>query len=147
MSMRNQRGFTLLEILIVLVILAVLAGLAIPAYTTTVERSRAQEAYAVLSVLRESMQRYYAINGTYVGATFTPGNPGVTTIDYTPPTAGVQANGTTSLFTYSITGVPAANTYQFTATRTPAPPAPIGASTVVVDQSGARTDLNTGAYR
>ncbi len=43
---KNKKGFTLLEILIVLVILAVLAGLAIPAYQSAVEKSRAQEAVA-----------------------------------------------------------------------------------------------------
>lgn len=59
---RSRRGFTLIELLIVLVVLGALAGLAIPAYISTVEKSRRQEALSALSSTRDSLLRAAALN-------------------------------------------------------------------------------------
>lgn len=125
------KGFTLLEILIVLVILAVLAGLAIPAYQSTVEKSRQQEALTGLSAARESMMRYYATSGTYVGAGFGNG-----TLDYDPNTS---VGGQTPIFAYTLSNL-AAGTFTITATRQGGS----SSGTVTINQAGVVT--KTGVY-
>jgi type IV pilus assembly protein PilE len=106
----NRKGFTLLEILIVLVILAVLAGLAIPAYTSSIARSKSQEALQSLSATREAMQTYYATNNSYANASLDPASANY--IGYNPNSA---AAGVTRKFDYTLAS--AAGT--FTATATP----------------------------
>lgn len=128
----NAKGFTLLEVLIVLVILAVLAGLAVPAYQSAVEKSRSQEAITALTAVRESMVRYFAVNGTYATATFAAG---VNSLDYNPNTV---VGGQTLIFTYAITAQ-AANTFTITATRQGGP-----VGTITVNEAG--TIGRTGVY-
>ena len=129
--LRNSKGFTLLEVLIVLVILAVLAGLAIPAYNAAIEKSRSQEALQGLAAAREAMVRYHAVNGTYVGAAY-----GVGAMDYNPNTA---VGGQVPIFTYTIPAT-AANTYTLRATRT----ALTAADYVEINQAG--TVVRNGVY-
>ena len=64
---RNERGFTLLELLMVVIIIAILASIALPQYLRATERSRASEALQVLGAIRGSQQRFRASNpaGTY----------------------------------------------------------------------------------
>jgi len=62
---RNTKGFTLMEVLIVVIVLAVLAGLAVPMYSSSVEKSRKAEALATLAALRQSEIRFFAQNNTY----------------------------------------------------------------------------------
>ncbi|MCG3176036.1 MAG: hypothetical protein MOGMAGMI_00974 [Candidatus Omnitrophica bacterium] len=120
----NNRGFTLIEILIVVIIIAVLAGLAVPMFQGTVERSRRAEAIQNLSATRASMLRYFAQNNTYVGATFA-------NIDFNPNTGG---GGQTAHFTYALGGLAAA-TFTVTATRN-AVNGGDGTSTVTINQAG-----------
>jgi len=61
----KNRGFTVTEIMIVLVMLAVLAGLAIPAYTTTIEQSRKNEVTTTLSIIHMGEKIYRLNNATY----------------------------------------------------------------------------------
>jgi prepilin-type N-terminal cleavage/methylation domain-containing protein len=130
----NSRGFTLLEILIVLVILAVIAGLAIPAYQSSVQKARGQEAMQALGAIRESMQRFAATAGAYTGATVTQGTP--TTIDFNPTAV---APGVVQCFTYALGGV-GAGTYTATATYTPtAACGNAGPGTITINQAGVVT--------
>jgi prepilin-type N-terminal cleavage/methylation domain-containing protein len=68
-----QRGFTLVELLIVVIIVGILAAVAIPIYSGTTDRSKATEAVAALGTIRSAMRNYYAEHGTYVNASFTDG--------------------------------------------------------------------------
>ena len=126
---KNQKGFTLLELLIVIVILGVLAGLAVPVYQPAIEKARSQEALTCLSAARESMIRYFSINGTYVGATFA-------TLDYDP---NLLVGGQTVLFTYTIPAT-AAVSFTITATRNGG----VVVGTVSINQAGVLT--KTGVY-
>ena len=101
--LRNSKGFTLIEILIVLVILAVIIGLAVPIYQTTVKRAYRAVASQNLSGLRQSEIRYFAQNNTYVTDT--------TKLDYDPASVAGTAH-----FTYSVAAGGAGIATSFTAT-------------------------------
>jgi type IV pilus assembly protein PilE len=64
----NQRGFTLVELMIVVIIVGILAAVAIPMYQGATERAKASEAVAALGTIRGAMRVFYAEHGTYVGA-------------------------------------------------------------------------------
>ena len=74
MLRRNQRGFTLVELMIVVIIVGILAAVAIPMYQGATERAKASEAVAALGTIRGAMRVYYAEHGTYVNANFVDGN-------------------------------------------------------------------------
>jgi type IV pilus assembly protein PilE len=66
--MNSQKGFTLLEMMIVVAIISILAGIAIPAYNDYVLRGQLTEAYAQLAAQRVRMEQYYQDMRTYTGA-------------------------------------------------------------------------------
>jgi len=74
MLRRNQRGFTLVELMIVVIIVGILAAVAIPMYQGATERAKASEAVAALGTIRGALRVYYAEHGTYVNASFTDGD-------------------------------------------------------------------------
>ena len=59
--MKNKKGFTMVEVLVVLVIVAILAAVATPIYLANVQRSRASEAIASMALIRQA-ERDYVIN-------------------------------------------------------------------------------------
>lgn len=65
--MRRNRGFTLLELMIVVVVIAILAGLAMSGYSKQIRKSHRAEAKQILSqvVLRE--EKWRANNPLYLG--------------------------------------------------------------------------------
>jgi general secretion pathway protein G len=65
---RNRRGFTLIELLVVMTIIGVLLTIASPRYFRTVARSKETVLRHDLSVMRESIDKYYADTGEYPDA-------------------------------------------------------------------------------
>jgi type IV pilus assembly protein PilE len=63
----RERGFTLLEVMIVVAIVAILAAIALPNYSDYVKRSKIVEATSALSDLRVRYEQYFLDNRTYVG--------------------------------------------------------------------------------
>ena len=59
--MHKNKGFTMVELLVVLVIVAILAAVATPVYLANIQRARASEAIAAMSLLRQA-QRDYRVN-------------------------------------------------------------------------------------
>lgn len=62
---KKNKGFTLVELLVVLSILALLLTLAMPRYFTSIEKAKDATLKQDLNTLRESLDKYYADNGKY----------------------------------------------------------------------------------
>ncbi len=60
-----QRGFTLIEVMIVVAIVGILAAVAIPAYSDYVRRGSLPEAFSQMSDYRIKMEQYYQDNRNY----------------------------------------------------------------------------------
>ncbi|HET7845639.1 MAG TPA: type IV pilin protein [Xanthomonadales bacterium] len=82
----RQRGFTLIELIIVIVIVAILLALAIPAYTDYVRRSRRTEAMSTLQEMQLRQEQWRTNNPAY-SATLLPGAGASSHYTFTIPTA------------------------------------------------------------
>jgi prepilin-type N-terminal cleavage/methylation domain-containing protein len=71
---RNQRGFTLTEIMIVVTIIGILAAIAFPMFQMVPQRSKSTEAITALGMIRSAMRIYYVEHGTFANPSlFTDG--------------------------------------------------------------------------
>lgn len=102
--MRNlkhmQKGFTLVEIMIVVAIIGILASIAIPSYTDYVKRARASGATGALADMRIKMEQYFQDNRTYDGGPCTP----ATGTDTSYFAFGCSSPGTATTYTLTATG-------------------------------------------
>ncbi|HKT27389.1 type IV pilin protein [Dyella sp.] len=62
---RHQRGFTLIELMIVVAIVAILAAIAIPQYRKYVQKSNRATAKSALLDLSRREETYYSTNNSY----------------------------------------------------------------------------------
>lgn len=67
----EQRGFTLVELMIVIAVLSILSALAYPLYTEQVRKARRNDARTALQLVAMAQERFYTLNGQY---TTNPGN-------------------------------------------------------------------------
>jgi|KBSMisStaDraftv2_1062788.scaffolds.fasta_scaffold1260154_2 type IV pilus assembly protein PilE len=63
--MLRQRGFSLIELLVVVMIIAVLAAIAIPAWSRYGFRARRADAQEILMRIANQQERWYATNNRY----------------------------------------------------------------------------------
>jgi len=65
---RKFSGFTLIELLIVLAVIATLLTIAVPRYFSSLEKSREAILRQDLSLLRDTLNKYYGDKGKYPDA-------------------------------------------------------------------------------
>lgn len=65
---RHPSGFTLIELLVVMAVIATLLTLAVPRYFASMEKSREAVLHANLTLLRQTLDKYYGDTGRYPDA-------------------------------------------------------------------------------
>ena len=77
---KQNRGFTLVELMIVVAVVSVLAMIAYPAYTDSAKKARRADAKGALMGCAQAMERHYTENSSYEGAGASGGDTGAPTI-------------------------------------------------------------------
>ena len=72
MNANIQKGFTLIELMIVIAIIGILAAIAIPAYQDYIARSQVSEAFALTAGQKTAISEYAQSNGIYPGTATVP---------------------------------------------------------------------------
>jgi type IV pilus assembly protein PilE len=122
---RTQKGFTLIELMIVVAIVAILSAVAYPAYQDHVIRSKVPEATSNLATLQTRMEQWFQDQQSYLNGTGCGGAPSATM-------------PTSSHFTFSCT----ATGTKFTLTATGK--GQMSGLAYTVDESGTRATTATG---
>ncbi|MBB5210911.1 type IV pilin protein [Microbulbifer hydrolyticus] len=63
--MKSQKGFTLIELMIVVAIIGIIAGIAYPSYMESVRKSNRADAKASLNDVAQRLQRCYTVYNKY----------------------------------------------------------------------------------
>ena len=66
---RNQKGFTLMELMVVIVIIAILAAVAVPLYINYVNDAKRTEAKGAIGAIITAEQVYFQKNSAYTNET------------------------------------------------------------------------------
>ena len=127
--MKQQKGFTLIELMVVVAIVGILVAVALPSYTDYVIRSKRADATGALMAATNAMERWRANNFSYAGATVG-----------TAFATNVPSDGSASAYyTLSISNL-SASTYTITATAVNEQADALGAAeTLTINQNGNKT--------
>lgn len=98
MKHHSERGFTLIEVMIVVAIIGILSAIAYPSYTQYVLRGNRSEGMAMLMDAAARQERYFAQNNSYVTAQASIGNLRMR------HTSGTTVNSETGKYTLSVAG-------------------------------------------
>lgn len=100
--MKTQKGFSLIELMIVIAIIGTLAAIAMPNYTDYLMRGKVPDATSTLSNARVTMEQFFQDNRTYLAAG--------TTFPTTNTCSGTDTT-TSKYFDFSCTAAATTSTY------------------------------------
>jgi type IV pilus assembly protein PilE len=132
----NNKGFTLVELLMVIVIVGILAAIAVPIYTNYLVRARRADAKTVLEQVRAAQEMWRAERGSYAI------DDGATAEGKLHNTMGVPATTINIYYSWGFTNKTATT---FIARATPTgSQGPDG--WLEIDQNGTKTDQDGFSY-
>ena len=121
--MQSQKGFTIIELLIVVVIIGVLAAIAIPKFANTKEKALVAAMKSDLRNLAGTQEAYWNQNQTYYAGVI----PNLAVFKYQPSVgvAVTMVNSTAAGWSAKATGLPVTTQtcFIFYGTTPPVPPA------------------------
>ncbi len=63
--MNQNKGFTLIELMLVVAVVGILAAIAYPSYQAQVQKSRRADGLTTLMQIMQSQERFYTVNNRY----------------------------------------------------------------------------------
>lgn len=103
MGIRNgQKGFTLVELLVVVAIVGILSAIAIPSYRDYVIRSRITQATSGLAARRVQMEQYYQDNHVFSSAACGDDNTGLFSFSCTADASTYTLTASGQGFIYTV---------------------------------------------
>ncbi|MEW6203088.1 MAG: type II secretion system protein, partial [bacterium] len=63
--MKRQKGFTLLEVMLVVILISILAGIVIPRYVVSAQRAKVQACEMNRAIINKQVESYYFTEGTW----------------------------------------------------------------------------------